>query len=362
MVHTKMRPFPLFFSVCLLITSPGICATNSLSVTGAPSSPEAVFEQTFTLSTTSNLRIVTWSFGGGTNAAGQVIPPGGFDPLVALFSGPPATASIFLNGGNPAGDADTLSNFVGNCPPAGTVIIGTGVGTVVCGDDALVLTNVPAGTYTLVVSDANNVPFAVDPGPPVSTLLSDGFLDLTAGVFQTCNTTSDGTTCITPTNKFAVDIVDTTGAFLMVIPPVITKAFGDSELQLLGPSNTTTLSFTIMNPAPTTLMGIGFTDMLPSGLIVSTPAGLTGSCGGGIITAMAGSNSVSLSGATLAPGASCTFSLSVTATELTTQINMTSPITFNGGLTGSPATAAISVDASFFLTFFLEGGGGGMGH
>jgi hypothetical protein len=191
-------------------------------------SPEAVFEQTFTLSATSNLSIVTFSFGGGTNAAGQVIPPGGFDPLVALFSGPPSTASIFVTAGNPAGDADTLSNFVGNCPPAGTVVIDTGIGDVVCGDDALVLTNVPPGTYTLIVSDANNVPFVVDPSPPLSTLLSDGFLDLTAGAFQTCNTTSDGTTCITPNNRFAVDIVDTTGPFLSVIPPMITKAFGDS--------------------------------------------------------------------------------------------------------------------------------------
>jgi uncharacterized repeat protein (TIGR01451 family) len=341
------------------MTNSGNCATNSLSMSGTLATPEAVFQQTFTLSATSNLRIVTLSFGGGINAAGQVIPPGGFDPLVALFSGPPATASIFVNAGNPAGDADTLSNFVGNCPPAGTVVIGTGMGNVVCGDDALVLTNVPPGTYTLVVSDANNVPFAVDPGPPVSTLLSDGFLDLTAGAFQTCNITSDGTFCITPNNHFAVDIVDTTGPFLSVIPPIITKVFGDSELQLIGPSNTTTLSFTITNPAPTTLMNVGFTDMLPSGLIVSTPAGLTGSCDGGIITAAAGSNSISLSGATLDPSATCSFSLSVTATALGIQTNTTSPIAFNGGLSGPPAMATTSVDASFFAWFFSEGGGGG---
>jgi hypothetical protein len=330
-------------------------------MSGTLSTPEGVFEQTFTLSSTSNLRIVTWSFGGGTNAAGQVIPPGGFDPLVALFSGPPAAASIVVNGGNPAGDADTLSIFVGNCPPAGTVVIGTGIGNVVCGDDALVLTNVPPGTYTLVVSDANNVPFAVDPGPPVSKLLSDGFLDLTAGVFQTCNTTSDGTFCITPNNHFAVDIVDTTGPFLSVIPPTITKVFADSELQLLGPSNSTTLSFSISNPAPTTLMSVGFTDMLPSGLIVSTPSGLTGSCDGGIITATAGANSISLTGAALNPGDTCMFSLNVTATALGIQYNTTSPIAFNGGLTGPPATARTSVDASFFTSFFSEGGGGG-GH
>ena len=28
---------------------------------------------------------MTWSYGGGTNAAGQVIPSGGFDPILSLF-------------------------------------------------------------------------------------------------------------------------------------------------------------------------------------------------------------------------------------------------------------------------------------
>src|ERR1017187_4495706 len=89
------------------------------SFTGTLATPESVFEQVFTLSAPANLEIQTWSFGGGTNAAGTPILAGGFDPLVALFSGPLATATIYLTGGNPAGDADTLSSFTGNCPPAG---------------------------------------------------------------------------------------------------------------------------------------------------------------------------------------------------------------------------------------------------
>jgi uncharacterized repeat protein (TIGR01451 family) len=140
---------------------------------------------------------------------------------------------------------------------------------------------------------------------------------------------------------------------------MVTKAFGDSKLQLLGPNNTTTLSFTITNPAQTTLMGIGFTDTLPPGLVISTPDKFTGSCDGGMITEMAGSHSISLSGATLDPGATCTFSLSVTATALGIQTNATSLIAFNGGLSSPPATATTSVDASFFTWFFSEGGGGG---
>jgi len=188
--------------------------TIYLSATGSLSTPEDFFEQVFSLSAISNIEIQTWGFGGGSNAAGTVIPAGGFDPFVALFFGPAATASIFMSGGNPAADADTLGGFTGNCPPAGMVTIGTGAGNSVCGDDALSLTAVPAGTYTLVLSDANYIPYAVNPGPPASTLLSDGFSDLAGGVFQTCNATSDGTFCITPTANFAVDIVDQSGAGL----------------------------------------------------------------------------------------------------------------------------------------------------
>jgi hypothetical protein len=67
----------------------------------------------------------------------------------------------------------------------------------------------------LNLTDANYVPLAVNPGPAGgSTLLSDGFTDFTGGVFQTCNSTTDGTFCITPTSNFAVDIVDQTGAVL----------------------------------------------------------------------------------------------------------------------------------------------------
>ena len=141
-------------------------------------------------------------------------------------------------------------------------------------------------------------------------------------------------------------------------PPILTKSFADSELQLFGP-NTTALSFTITNPNNTIpLTGVAFSDTLPSGLIVSTPNGLTGSCGGGTITAVAGSNSISVSGATLppgaslAPGVSCTFSVNVTATEIGVQTNTTSTVTSNEAAPGAPATGTISVDDLFFYWFF----------
>jgi hypothetical protein len=98
----------------------------------------------------------------------------------------------------------------------------------------------------------------------------------------------------------------------VVAPPTISKLFGTSGSIL--PGGTTALSFTIENPnATVALNGVAFIDTLPAGLVVATPNGVNGSCGGGIITATPGKGSISLTGAMLAAGASCTFSVNVTA-------------------------------------------------
>jgi hypothetical protein len=196
-------------SVLIVLFSPGSAQalTDSLSFTGGLASATSDFEQSFTIPATEQVTIQTFGFGGGTNAAGVVIPAGGFDSTVSLFSGSGPSASIVLLGGNPAASSDLLSLFSPGCPPAGMVTIGTGVGASVCGDNQLVVPNLSAGTYTLVLTDAGYWPVAVNPGPPTHSLLSDGFGSLGTPSFQTCNTTSDGTTCVTGTSNFAVDIV-----------------------------------------------------------------------------------------------------------------------------------------------------------
>jgi len=201
--HNRMNYRLKMYSAaaCLLAVTACSLPAESLSFTGTLSSPESVFDETFTLSSADTVSFQTWGFGGGINAAGQVIPAGGFDPLIALFSGSPATAMMYVDGsGNPLADADNLANppwsFVGNCPPAGTVAIGTNND---CGDDFMQAA-LGAGTYTLVLTDANYIPNAIyDNGA-----LSEGFVDFTGGVFQTCDT--DGS-CITPNGNYAVDIL-----------------------------------------------------------------------------------------------------------------------------------------------------------
>jgi len=127
-------------------------------------------------------------------------------------------------------------------------------------------------------------------------------------------------------------------------PPKIVKAFGVSIIALNG---STTLTFNLSNPnASTMLTGVGFTDSLPAGLVVSTPNGLTGSCGGGTISATAGSGSVSLSSAALAAGAPCSFSVNVTGTTEGTKNNTTSAVTSNEGGNGATASASVMVGGS----------------
>jgi hypothetical protein len=179
-------------------TAPGVSAAGTFAI------PQDVFLETFTLPASTSVTVRTYGFGGGTNAAGSVIPPGGFDSLVALFSGPPTSASILMSGGMSIASAPGTTQFFQGCPPAGTVAIGI---ESICGDNGLTATLAP-GNYTLVLSDADYQPFAFNPGDPSPQDLTSpsSYGDLTGGVFQTCN---DGGDCITPNGNFAVDLLFT---------------------------------------------------------------------------------------------------------------------------------------------------------
>jgi hypothetical protein len=143
---------------------------------------------------------------------------------------------------------------------------------------------------------------------------------------------------------------ETQSASILVTPapPSIGTSFGALSIAFGG---TTTLSFSISNPnSVATLTGVGFTDDLPSGLVVANPNMLSGSCGGGTITADEGSSTVSLSGATLAGGASCSFSLDVSATSVGIEDNSVTVTSDQGD--GNTASSSITVSqGSQTITF-----------
>lgn len=125
------------------------------------------------------------------------------------------------------------------------------------------------------------------------------------------------------------------------LPPTMNKQFGAASVALHG---STSLTFQLSNPNTNlSLTGIAFTDTLPAGEAIASPNGLTGTCGGGTITAAAASGSVSLTGATLAASASCTFTVNVTANAAGTQNNTTGPVTSNEAGSGAAASATLLV-------------------
>ena len=216
---------------------------------------------------------------------------------------------------------------------------------------------------TATTAQANELLFAaiLDTGSTVSTA---GFVPGTNGTANNCVAGSPSYTALggvdsggNPPSLFgAFCIVSATGAYsanaalngnpfwqaalatYKALPPAVsfTAAFGAPSIPL---SATTSLTFNLANSgAPA--VGDSFTDDLPSGLVVATPNGLTGgaNCGPATITAVAGSTSVSLSGATISSGSPCNFSVNVTGT--TTGVKADSA---TESFSSSMATATLTV-------------------
>ena len=182
----------------------GRASAETVSYTGTLASPEDIFATTVSVAAGGSVTLQTYGFGGGVNAAGTPIAPGGFDPFVGLFSGT-GDSAVFVDG-----TSDILTTFTPGCPPAGTVTIGSVAGQ--CGDVNFQVTGLAAGTYTVLLTDGEYLPAALfeDAGT-----LADGFVDFTAGVFQTC---VDENNCNTDTSNWALDVTAGSGS---TTPPAV---------------------------------------------------------------------------------------------------------------------------------------------
>jgi len=185
-----------------------------------------------------------------------------------------------------------------------------------------------------------------------SLSFSGGTLSFNAAGTLTCTVSvdvkgvSDGLQNNTSGNVSATDLGGLTGntasaSVTVINPPAIAKAFGAPTIPLNGSAS---LTFTVTSSnASLTLNGVAFTDSLPAGLVVSTPGNLSSNCGG-TATAADGSSSASLSGATLAPGASCTLSLNVKGTTAGVKNNSVTASSTNAG-NGNTSNASLTVVA-----------------
>ena len=236
-------------------------------------------------------------------------------------------------------NGSTSLNFTITNPNAGVTVTG------VAFTDTL-----PAGLVVATPASLNGTCGGTITATAGASSVSLSGATLAGGASCTVSVTVTGTSAGVKNNSVTVSSTQTgtsspSNANLTVIaPPTIGKQFGAGSVLVNG---STTLTFNIANPNATSAMsGIGMTDTLPAGLVVSTPNGLTGSCGGGTITAVAGSGSITLTGASLASASSCSFSVNVTATAAGQLVNNTGAVTSVEGGTGGSATATLQVNGS----------------
>jgi hypothetical protein len=151
----EVRMIRLHSALICIALSAASCLGGTLSVTGdfdtlGLSIQWDPYVVEFTTFATSDVLIESFGYGGGTNAQGQVIPAGGFAPIVSLFSGL-GPGAVFLG-------------------------LNDGVGCTGCSDPLLQLPAFPAGAYTLAVTAYANYPWAY--WDPAYSTLGDGFLGL----------------------------------------------------------------------------------------------------------------------------------------------------------------------------------------
>jgi uncharacterized repeat protein (TIGR01451 family) len=280
--------------------------------------------------------------GNYTNTTGNVTSTNGGTGNTASanlsVATPPTITKSFGAASIPVNGSTSLSFTINN---PNTTISLTGVAFT----DSL-----PAG---LVVSTPNGLTGSCG-GGTITAVAGSGSVSLSGATLAattscTFSVNVTGTTGGVKNNSVTVSATEsgpgnTSNASVTVTtPPTIAKAFGAASIPLNG---STSLSFTINNPNTTVaLTGVAFSDTLPAGLVVSTPNGLTGTCGAGTITATQGTNTISLSGGTIAASGSCTFSVNVTGIAAGTQTNTTGNVTSTEGGTGGTATASIDVVA-----------------
>jgi len=99
------------------------------------------------------------------------------------------------------------------------------------------------------------------------------------------------------------------------------------------------------------LAGVAFNDTLPTGLTVASSSGTV--CGGTLTTT--NPTGISLSGATIAGGSQCQFSVTVTGAASGSYTNTTGPVSSTNGGTGNQASANLSVGVFITLATTADG-------
>lgn len=131
-IKMKLKTIASIFALSLITTA---ASAANFSFTGDFDHDNDVQAFHFTVGATSSVSLRSWSYAGGTNAAGASIVRGGFDPILALF--------------------DSNGNFVAEQDDAGCGLV---IGDSVTGNcwDTFFTTTLAAGSYTATVQQYAN--------------------------------------------------------------------------------------------------------------------------------------------------------------------------------------------------------------
>jgi uncharacterized repeat protein (TIGR01451 family) len=227
---------------------------------------------------------------------------------------------------------------------------------------AMALTDsLPAGVNVASPADASTTcgTGTVDAKPGDTNLaLAGGSVGAGASCTITVNVTSTSTGSYVntipagalTTSQGASNAAPASATLTVVTPPnvALIKTFRPI---LIVAGGSTTLRVTISNTAAGagSLTGVAFGDTLPSGLVVAPVPNASTTCGAGSVTAVAGAASYSLADGSVAAGASCSVSLTVTAAAPGAYVNVIPArelTSLQGATNGIPALATLIVTAA----------------
>lgn len=148
-----------------------------------------------------------------------------------------------------------------------------------------------------------------------------------------------------PVGRFlllAAVLLGIAGLVIAAPTPTVTKSFSPGVIVVNG---TSTLTITLTAADVTPVTGVAFTDNYPAGLVNSATPNLTNTCGG-TASATGGGNSLSLSGATIPGGGSCSVTVQVTSAAAGAYNNSTGPVTTTNAGTAPAASATLNVTSA----------------
>jgi hypothetical protein len=214
--------------------------------------------------------------------------------------------------------------------------------------------NLPTGLLVANPSNLTNTCGGIPSAPLGGALitLSNGTLAANATCTVTVRVVAAGTgtytnpaVTLTSNQAPAVQSAPTDLSVISVPAPTFNKQFVPDSTQN---GNVVAVVFTITNTATVPITGLSFIDILPSTpaqLQITTPAVTSNTCGG-TLTANAGTTAISLTGGSLAAGASCVVSVSVRQAMTVLGTYPNPPVTLLSN--GAPPATSSAATVTFF--------------